>query len=177
MPKKFLDKKYCSWCGGILKKKTEQELVCKSCSTTEFSTPKAAVGAMIFNDEGQMLVATRTLDPGEGLLDVPGGFVEPGESAEQATIRELKEETGLFINEESLHIAKTNPNTYLYQGKLAENVDILFTLKIKTGTKTTASDDVRSLEWLMPKDIDFDKFWSQQLAESIRSYLQKQNML
>lgn len=56
-----------------------------------------AVGAVITNDDDQILLIQRAHEPGRGLWSLPGGRVEPGESAEIAIIREVAEETGLNV--------------------------------------------------------------------------------
>jgi mutator protein MutT len=55
------------------------------------------VGAIIRDDRGRLLVVRRGREPGRGLWSVPGGRVEPGESAERAVVREVVEETGLEV--------------------------------------------------------------------------------
>ncbi|WP_406659861.1 NUDIX hydrolase [Methanolobus sp. ZRKC3] len=59
-------------------------------------TPKLAVDAVIlFNDK--IVLIQRKNPPFEGKFAFPGGFVEIGETTEDAVIRESKEETGLSI--------------------------------------------------------------------------------
>lgn len=55
-------------------------------------TPKIAVNAVVFNEEGGVLLAKRT---DNGLWCIPGGHVDLGETLAQACLRELYEETGL----------------------------------------------------------------------------------
>lgn len=50
----------------------------------------AAVAGLIFNEKGQLLLTIRAKDPGKGLLDLPGGFVDMGENADQALRREIE---------------------------------------------------------------------------------------
>jgi 8-oxo-dGTP diphosphatase len=55
------------------------------------------VGAIIKDQAGRLLLIKRGHQPGAGLWSVPGGRVEPGETDEQAVIREVREETGLSV--------------------------------------------------------------------------------
>ncbi len=59
-------------------------------------TPLLAVDAVIFFGEGIVLIQRKN-PPYEGRYALPGGFVEVGETVEDASIREAKEETGLDI--------------------------------------------------------------------------------
>jgi 8-oxo-dGTP diphosphatase len=55
------------------------------------------VGAVVRDDTGRLLLVRRGTEPGRGLWSVPGGRVEPGESAAEAVVREVEEETGLQV--------------------------------------------------------------------------------
>jgi 8-oxo-dGTP diphosphatase len=54
-------------------------------------------GAVVKDDEGRMLLILRGHDPGKGLWSIPGGRIEPGETGEEAVVREVREETGLDV--------------------------------------------------------------------------------
>ena len=64
-------------------------------------TVHVAVGVIV--RDGRVLIARRpdTAHQG-GLLEFPGGKVEPGETVQQALCREIAEETGLVLTEDSL---------------------------------------------------------------------------
>ncbi len=55
------------------------------------------VGAVIRDGTGRLLMILRGHDPGRGLWSIPGGRIEPGEAAEEAVVREVREETGLEV--------------------------------------------------------------------------------
>ena len=55
------------------------------------------VGAVIRDEAGRLLMILRGHDPGRGLWSIPGGRIEPGETAEAAVVREVREETGLDV--------------------------------------------------------------------------------
>lgn len=150
---------------------------CTKCKTSEFNNPKACTAVIILNKNDDILIAHRARNPGKDKLDVPGGYVNTGESAEEAAIRELEEETGLKVDQNRLKILKTCMNDYLFQDKYTVNLDVLFRLNIANGVELLPGDDVAKLEWIKPTNIDFSNFWSDHLANSIQSYLKSQNML
>jgi 8-oxo-dGTP diphosphatase len=55
------------------------------------------VGAVIHDASARILLIKRANPPAQGLWSLPGGRVEPGESAEAAVVREVREETGLHV--------------------------------------------------------------------------------
>ncbi len=60
-------------------------------------TPVVAVGAIVFDDRGRVLLVERARPPGVGLWTVPGGRLEGAETLAQAVAREVREETGLTV--------------------------------------------------------------------------------
>ncbi|MHB1614663.1 MAG: NUDIX hydrolase [Actinomycetes bacterium] len=57
----------------------------------------AAVGAVVHDRQGRLLLVRRGHPPAEGQWSLPGGKVEPGETGPQAVVREIAEETGLDV--------------------------------------------------------------------------------
>ena len=57
--------------------------------------PKAAASAAIFRDDGKLLIGLRGKDPRRVVWSLPGGHIEAGETAGNAALRELREETGV----------------------------------------------------------------------------------
>ncbi|WP_343448952.1 NUDIX hydrolase [Micromonospora oryzae] len=62
--------------------------------TPPMATPRVAAGALFFNDEGHVLLIRPSY---KNHWDIPGGYVEPGESPRAACVREIEEELGLAI--------------------------------------------------------------------------------
>ena len=57
----------------------------------------ACVGAVVRDEDGRLLMVRRANEPGRGLWSIPGGRVDPGESARDAVVREVAEETSLAV--------------------------------------------------------------------------------
>ena len=60
--------------------------------SASFATPRVAAGALFFDDQGRVLLVHPTY---KDTWDIPGGYVERGESPAAACRRELKEELGI----------------------------------------------------------------------------------
>jgi len=93
--------KFCTHCGtGLVTRASRSGEVlrqtCPACQTTVYETPYIVSATVPVTDGGVILVRRGT-DPGRGLWSYPGGYLEGGETIEQAAIRETLEETGLEV--------------------------------------------------------------------------------
>jgi len=66
--------------------------------TYEYERPSLTADMILIDEQDRVLLVRRAGDPFAGCLAIPGGFVEPGENARQGAVRELGEETGLWID-------------------------------------------------------------------------------
>ncbi len=71
------------------------------------ATPRVAAGAVFFDDRGRVLLVQPTYKPH---WDVPGGYVEPGESPGAACVREIREELGIEAQLGPLLVVDWAPN-------------------------------------------------------------------
>ena len=100
----------------------------------------AAVAAIIRNDDGKILFTIRKHAPSAGMLDLPGGFVDLGETAENALVREIKEELNLKINKSEF--AGTFTNKYVYAGIEYQTLDLVFNCSVESFEGMQVADDV-----------------------------------
>ncbi len=138
---------------------------CEHCGFTYYFNPLSATVAIIVNDRGEMLVATRSKEPAKGTLDLPGGFCDSYETAEEGVAREVLEETGLKVV--SARYLFTIPNTYNYSGMELHTLDMFFKCDVDDCTALQANDDVSSLHWVNVESLDSKDFGLQSISRSI----------
>lgn len=150
--------KYCNRCGAPAQKKSATHYVCSSCKTDHYKNPKGAVALLLFDSSGALMLARRAKAPKKGTLDPIGGFLDIGESFEQALFRELKEETGLTAMDISdpTYLGSVH-DFYPWQGDQESVVSVYFTATLNSTAIPTANDDVATLEHLPLKDVPDDE--------------------
>ncbi|MFQ5937877.1 MAG: NUDIX domain-containing protein [Acidiferrobacterales bacterium] len=127
----------------------------------------AAVAAIIEYD-GSVLASVRAKDPDAGKLDLPGGFVDRGETAEQALRRELEEE--LNLKEITPVYFGTYPNIYPYKSVTYHTLDLIFTIKLRTIPDITPADDVASIKWIKKSDLEIQDFAFSSMRAALSAY-------
>lgn len=115
-------------------------MACNACGFIEYSNPAPTVSVTIVRD-GKYLLAKRAVEPHKGTWDILGGFIEAGESAEEAAVRELKEEIGL--NTKVKAYLGTTWDTYAGQPSLI----LMYLMETVDSAPPKAGDDVEALEW------------------------------
>ena len=148
---------------------------CPSCASTDFTFPEnrrflcnicgftyyhniAAAVAIVFTFEDKILFAVRNIDPDKGKLDLPGGFIDPNETAETAACREIEEELGIAIQPQDLRYITTSPNNYLYKNVPYRTLDIFYECALPSEViKIKAEDEIQELIWVQRSQIDLSK--------------------
>lgn len=87
---------HCSFCGTAYVPGQEWPRTCAECGNTSYLNPLPVAVMVLPVDEG-LLVVRRDVEPHRGELALPGGFIDMGESWQQAAARELREETGILV--------------------------------------------------------------------------------
>ena len=111
---------YCSACGAPVTKKIPDgdnlpRFVCDTCRAIHYHNPKIVAGCIPEWDD-HILLCRRAIEPKSGLWTFPAGFMEIGESTEQAAIRETLEEAQAQVERICLFAVLSLPHigqTYL----------------------------------------------------------------
>jgi 8-oxo-dGTP diphosphatase len=107
----------------------------------------AAVGAIAIRN-GALLLIRRGHAPSRGRWSLPGGRIEPGESAQDALVREMAEETGLTVEVGELvgEVRRPGPNGAIYRIQDFQVTPV-------TGDDPVAGDDALDVAWVPLADV------------------------
>lgn len=148
--------RFCPCCGQpgptILRRR---ELRCGACGLQFFFNTAAAAGAFVFAG-AELLLCVRSRDPGQGLLDVPGGFIEYDESIEEGLRREIAEELSIEVTQ--FHYLTSAPNDYCYAGIPYKTADVFFTCVAINPEALRPADDVAAILRVDPGAVELDSF-------------------
>ena len=160
--------KYCPRCGSAnFEAKEGPSLKCGQCGFHLFINAAAAVAALITNPAGKLMLVTRGVEPDYGKLDLPGGFVDPGENIEGALFRELKEELGITVRK--YEYLGSAPNEYIFSDFSVFTVDMAFKVIPETVEHLAPKDDILEYNFYGEEEITYDDI----PAPSIKHFVQQ----
>jgi ADP-ribose pyrophosphatase YjhB (NUDIX family) len=159
--------RFCPRCGGTLEarllKTTEPErLVCVQCSFVHYVDPKVAVGTIISDDGGRIVLVRRAIEPGYGKWVFPGGFIDRGETVEAAALREAREECGLDVRLDRL------VNIYSYPGVA---VIIIAFAATAIGGCLACDDESLEAQLFVPEEIPWEELAFRSTREALKEFL------
>ncbi|MDR1918867.1 MAG: NUDIX domain-containing protein [Tannerellaceae bacterium] len=160
---------YCPVCGAkAFKLRNEKAKQCAACGFTYYFNPSASVACFIQNEQGELLLVRRAKEPARGTLDLPGGFADMYETAEEVVYREVREETGLLID--NCRYLFSLPNIYPYLGFNVHTLDLFFACRVAHFEQAKAADDAAGIVILPPEALKPEDFGLQSIQKAIRLY-------
>ena len=168
---------YCPVCGSPrFDEHNFKSKQCAACGFTYYANPCSATAAFIVNDNDEMLVVRRAKEPARGTLDLPGGFVDMGETVEQGMRREIKEETGLDVHD--IQYLFSSPNVYMYSGMGIHTLDMDFLVPVHGDPQALkavarAADDAAEALWIPVSQVNPADFGLTSIRNAVIRFLRE----
>lgn len=161
-----IEYRFCPRCGGELEKRllkpTEPErLFCQACAFVFYLDPKVVAGT-IFTLEKKVVLLRRGVEPALGKWVFPGGYVDRGESVQDAAIRETKEESQLDVRLDSLL------NVYSY--RRSPNVIVVYAAQVVGGNLGPGDESVEAAIF-SAKEIPWNELAFPSTKNALQEYI------
>ena len=92
---------HCSYCGKRFSESALWPRTCNVCGNTAYLNPLPVAVVLLPLDNG-VIVIRRNIEPQKGTLTLPGGYIDVGETWQEAASRELLEETGIAVDRDEI---------------------------------------------------------------------------
>jgi ADP-ribose pyrophosphatase YjhB (NUDIX family) len=160
--------RYCPQCAGTLMPRLLREgepprLTCVQCGFVFYLNPKAAAAAIFCHDNGIVLVR-RAIEPAAGTWVFPGGFIDLGEAAPAAAIRETLEETGFKISLTGI--------LDVYSFGANEVLVIVYAADIVGGSAQVGAE-CSELGYFAPESLPWDELGFDSTRAALRDYVRR----
>jgi len=157
---------------------------CPDCGLVYYHNTAAATGCIISipeNTAERIMFLVRGKEPSKGKLDLPGGFVDPGEGIFEGLYRELREEIGWtppIPDGASLAdvftLFASFSNVYPYKNFAYNTCDLYFRIRapgLREQDLRLEQAEIAAVRFLKPEDIDYSEIAFDSTRRAVRAYL------
>lgn len=171
-PSKVLS--YCPRCGSKGFHFEKKSFSCPVCHFVFYINASTAVAVILETSDGKIVLTKRKYEPKAGTYDLPGGFVDVLERAEDAVKREIFEELGIQV--EDVHFLASFPNEYPFKGISYFTCDLAFVCKIEDVKSLKPADDVSEFITVLPEEINYDSISFPSIKYILQEYVNKRKV-
>lgn len=152
-----------------------KQYACPACGFQYFQNAATAAIGVIRDVKGRVLFVRREKEPAAGKLDLPGGFVDPLETAEQAVAREVLEETGLRV--EGVRYLTSFTNRYDYAGVTYYSCDLVFECRTDDPARAQSLDEVTGIAFIHPREVALEEIGFRSVRAVVRWLVERSSLL
>lgn len=165
--------KFCPNCSSVdFEFENNRRFECSDCKMVYFHNVAAAVAVIIEKNE-EILFTVRNREPQKGKLDLPGGFVDPDETAEETCKREIKEELNLDIPSDQFKYFISQPNNYEYKNIPYKTEDLIFVAHFpKNAEIILEKSEITDYQWINKHKINLKEIGFTSLRKAMKAYLE-----
>jgi ADP-ribose pyrophosphatase YjhB (NUDIX family) len=156
LPPALADWTCCPRCGGpvapaVNEPGAQPHLRCITHGCEWYANPKPTASVLaVRSSDGALLLVRRAIEPFLGMWDTPGGFVEDGEEADAAAVREVREETGLRAR--ITGIIGIYADTYGPDARVS-TLNVFYSAVVDDHSNAAPASDVAELRWFARDEL------------------------
>lgn len=159
--------KFCSQCGATLRHSVPEDddrkrYICNACGIIHYQNPKIVAGAIPVW-ENKVLLCRRAIEPRKGFWTLPAGFMELGETTEEAAIRETFEEANAVVD--------LQPLFTMYSLPFISQVHIFFRAELQDGRFSPGSESLET-KLFAEADIPWESLSFETVSQTLRCYFE-----
>ena len=166
------DLSFCAKCGEkTLQWDGEKKWSCSNCDYNLFHNVAGAVAVLLVLDD-EILFTRRNQNPKKGFLDLPGGFVDPFESAEHTCVRELFEEMKITLTTKKLRYLGSLPNVYHYKDISYNTLDLFYEYTVsEKHIYSLEQSEISEVIWLKKTEINIEDIAFESQKIFLKNYI------
>jgi ADP-ribose pyrophosphatase YjhB (NUDIX family) len=143
----------------------QRRLVCLDCGFIHYINPRPVAGAIPVREDGSVLLVRRAIEPRIGTWVFPGGFMDVGETAEEAAARETLEEAHLVVEDLSLIGVYT---------RIAPGV-VVIVYEARAVGEAEAGDETSEVRWFLPGELPWDELAFDTTEWALKEWLRRRS--
>jgi ADP-ribose pyrophosphatase YjhB (NUDIX family) len=158
---------FCNQCGSAVRLEVPEgdnrpRHICNNCNFIHYVNPKVIAGCLPVY-EGKVLLCKRAIEPRIGYWTLPAGYMENGESTQNAATRETREEANARVSHLELYtVTSIVPVSQVQLIYLAQLDDLNF----------SAGDETEEVQLFAEEDIPWDDLAFQTIRNALRFYFE-----
>ncbi len=161
-------REFCTLCASKLEKIRDNLFHCQNCGQDFYINPCPSNGVILLNEKGEILLVKRKVPPNENTWDLPGGFMDINESAEESVTRELWEELEIKITD--FKYLKSYPDRYQFQKINYYTLMFVYEAQIPD-QKFIEGGEIKDFKFFKKSEIPWDSLAFKSLKQALEEYL------
>jgi ADP-ribose pyrophosphatase YjhB (NUDIX family) len=153
--------RFCPRCAQPATVVYPRSISCPHCGYGAYYNPKPVAAAIPVTPAGEIILLRRAFDPGKDLWTFPGGFVDLGESVEDAAHREVREELDIAI--------ELGPLVGVYSR--ADNRVVLIVFAARTTCEPRTTEEASEVRAFNRAELPWDELAFSSTRDALRDFL------
>lgn len=140
---------------------TKRRMVCLDCGFVHYVNPRPVAGTIPVDEQGRVLLGRRDIEPRRGAWVFPGGYMDIGETVEDAARRETREEVNLEVTDLRLLGVFTR----------VEPGVVVIVFEARAIGEASAGDETSEVRWFHRDEIPWDEIAFDSTSAALRTWV------